>query len=71
MSKRIFATLVVAICMIFPYTANAAKEPDCEWSGYGCTVRGYNSGDGTASYSWECEDGPNQWIYFYETGPAC
>ena len=38
---------------------------------YGCTVRDYNSGDGTASYSWECEDGSNQWIYFYETGPEC
>ena len=38
---------------------------------YGCTVRGYYSGDGTVSYSWECEDGSNQWIYFYETGPEC
>lgn len=37
---------------------------------YGCSVRSYDSGDGTVSYSWECEDGPNQWIYFYETAPA-
>lgn len=37
---------------------------------YGCSVRSYDSGDGTVSYSWECEDGPNQWIYFYQTGPA-
>ena len=40
---------------------------------YGCSVRSYNSGDGgdgIVSYSWECEDGPNQWIYFYETSPS-
>ena len=37
---------------------------------YGCSVRSYDSGDGTVSYSWECEDGPNQWIYFYQTGPT-
>ena len=37
---------------------------------YGCSVRSYNSGDAIVSYSWECEDGPNQWIYFYETGPS-
>ncbi|MXW64489.1 MAG: hypothetical protein F4Y00_06815 [Bacteroidetes bacterium SB0662_bin_6] len=37
---------------------------------YGCSVRSYSSGDGTVSYSWECEDGPNQWIYFYQTGPT-
>ena len=36
----------------------------------GCSIRSYNSEDGTVSYSWECEDGPNQWVYFYETGPS-
>ena len=66
MKQFLLAALFLISSVAMPYSAFAAKTPDCEYCAYGCCVYGYNIGNGRANFVTECEVGDNEWIMYYD-----
>lgn len=64
--KRFFLLLVTVTCLTFALPTEA-KAPDCKWSGYGCTVKGWLNEDGTADFLTVCDDDWEEWVGWFIT----
>lgn len=64
--KKFLILLVVVTSLTFALPT-VARPPDCKWSGYGCTVRGWLNGDGTADFMTVCDDSWGEWLGWFIT----